>query len=553
MAAVVQNINNSTLKSVLQSEKLTGPNSTNWHQNLRISLRLEHKLVHLEQPLIPLPLLAASQVTRDAYDALFDAQNEVACLMLGEGDADNTNKKERGQSHILKMKGYLDTLERLGYPMPNELGTIVELHVMLKLYEKGNPKKAETSVLLTIREGRIQKDKKKLQREKGMDKGNNKLAYAPKPKIPPPPKRENLAKDSICHHCKEGIRKSMKLKHRALSLYVGNGMRAVVEAIRSFDLEPNMGWTLNIYGFVGLVINKKQMLQRDRILQPTHDESLEKCKSCISRKMAWKPFPHKVERAKDLLGLKHTDVCGPFRTVSRESASYFITFTDDFSRYGFVYPMKHKHEVFKTFKVFQNEVENQLGKKIKAIRSDRGGEYLSHEFGNHMKSCGIVSQLTPPYTPQHNEVSERSNQTLLDMVRSMMNLTTLPESFCGYALESTACILNMVPTNKALIKRETLDKLDPKSIKCIFIGYPKETMGYYLYNPLENKIFVARNAEFFENSLTLQKARMSHGLLKMSKSDVGLELIQEDDTQPSDNTNKRHNEVESTKVEPHST
>ncbi|GKB14646.1 retrotransposon protein, putative, ty1-copia subclass [Tanacetum coccineum] len=158
------------------------------------------------------------------------------------------------------------------------------------------------------------------------------------------------------------------------------------------------------------------MLQRDGLMQPTHDESHKKCKSCISGKMARKPFPHQVERDKDLLGLIHTDVCGPFRTVSREGANYFITFIDDFSCYGFVYLMKHKHEVFETFKVFQNDVENQLDKKIKAIQSNRGGEYLSYEFVNHMKSYGIVSQLTPPYTPQHNWVSERRNQTLLDMV-----------------------------------------------------------------------------------------------------------------------------------------
>ncbi|GKB68619.1 retrovirus-related pol polyprotein from transposon TNT 1-94 [Tanacetum coccineum] len=65
-----------------------------------------------------------------------------------------------------------------------------------------------------------------------------------------------------------------------------------------------------------------------------------------------------------------------------------------------------------------------------------------------MKSCGIVSQLTPPYTPKHNGVSERRNRTLLDMVQSMINLTTLPKSFWGYALESAARILNMVPTKK---------------------------------------------------------------------------------------------------------
>ena len=86
--------------------------------------------------------------------------------------------------------------------------------------------------------------------------------------------------------------------------------------------------------------------------------------------MAKAPFSGLGERAKDLLGLIHTDVCGLFRTVSRNGESYFVMFTDDYSRYGYVYLLKHKHEVFETFKVFQNEVENQLGKTIKTIRSD---------------------------------------------------------------------------------------------------------------------------------------------------------------------------------------
>ena len=78
--------------------------------------------------------------------------------------------------------------------------------------------------------------------------------------------------------------------------------------------------------------------------------------------------------------------------------------------------MKHKSETFEMFKEFQNEVENQRGKKNKSLRSDCGGEYLSHKFSNHLKSCGIVPQLTPPRTPQRNAVSEQRNQTLLDMV-----------------------------------------------------------------------------------------------------------------------------------------
>nr|GEW62420.1 retrotransposon protein, putative, Ty1-copia subclass [Tanacetum cinerariifolium] len=149
-------------------------------------------------------------------------------------------------------------------------------------------------------------------------------------------------------------------------------------------------------------------------------------------------YSHQVERAKDLLGLIHTDVCGSFKIVSRQGASYFVTFTDDFSRYGYVYLMKHKHEVFKTFNVFQKEVENQLGKTIKSLRSDRGGEYMSQEFFDHLKEHEIIAHRTPPYTPQYNGVSERRNRTLVDMVRSMLSQTTLPNPFWDYAHETAA-------------------------------------------------------------------------------------------------------------------
>ncbi|GKB19923.1 retrotransposon protein, putative, ty1-copia subclass [Tanacetum coccineum] len=94
------------------------------------------------------------------------------------------------------------------------------------------------------------------------------------------------------------------------------------------------------------------------------------------------------------------------------------------------------------------KLENQLKKTIKALRSDQGGEYISQEFKDYLKVCGIVQQLTPPYTPQHNGVSERRNHTLLDMVRSMMNLITLSLYFWDYALATATRILNMVPTKK---------------------------------------------------------------------------------------------------------
>ena len=84
--------------------------------------------------------------------------------------------------------------------------------------------------------------------------------------------------------------------------------------------------------------------------------------------------------------------------------------------YGYIYLMKHKSEIFEKFKNFRVKWKIIVTRKIKFLRSDHGNEYLSNEFGLHLKQCGIVSQLTPPGTPQRNGVSEHHNRTLLDMV-----------------------------------------------------------------------------------------------------------------------------------------
>ena len=97
---------------------------------------------------------------------------------------------------------------------------------------------------------------------------------------------------------------------------------------------------------------------------------------------------------------------------------YFVTFIDDFSRYGHIYLMHKKLEIFEKFQEYKKEVENQLGRNIKILRSDRGREYMLDPFSDFLKENGIIHQLTMSYTPQQNDVVERCNRTLLDMVRS---------------------------------------------------------------------------------------------------------------------------------------
>ncbi|KAJ9544433.1 hypothetical protein OSB04_024140 [Centaurea solstitialis] len=325
-------------------------------------------------------------------------------------------------------------------------------------------------------------------------------------------------------------------------------------------------------------INNKRIeqLQKIGLLGSFDFRPFNNYESCLSSKMTKQPFNKDNERASELLGIIHTDVCGPLSHEARGGYRYFITFTDDFNRYGYVYLISLK--LLRNSKSFNMKYIINLTKRV-----NRGGEYLSQEFDNHLMECGIVSQLTPPYTPQMNGVSERRNRTLLDMVRSMICRSTLPVSFWGHVLEIAAHILNRVvgckiglyprsqdcanvevkgkvkvvkrksklycfklesgttrvPTNsvektpyeiwmgkkpklsflkiwgcEVYVKRPTSEKLKPKSDKCIFVGYPKTTVGYYFYSPSENKVFVARNGEFLEDKfLNFENTRNDRKIL----------------------------------------
>src|SRR6187401_1996561 len=336
---------------------------------------------------------------------------------------------------------------------------------------------------------------------------------------------------------------SFKSENKGCSIYMGNifyGHAPEVRGLFLLNLDSDDTHVHNIdakrcrvdndnttflwhcrLGHIG--VKRMRKLHADGLLESLDFESLDTCEPCLMGKMTRTPFSGTMERASDLLEIIHTDVCGLMSVTARGGYRYFLTFTDDLSRYGYIYLMKHKSETFEKFKQFQSEVENHRNKKIKFLRSDRGGEYLSYEFGNHLRKCGIVSQLTPPGTPQRNGVSERRNRTLLDMVRSMMSLADLPLSFWGYALETAAFTLNRAPSKSvettpyelwfgkkpklsflkvwgcdAYVKKLQPEKLEPKSEKCVFIGYPKETIGYTFYHRSEGKVFVAKNGCFLE-------------------------------------------------------
>lgn len=160
-------------------------------------------------------------------------------------------------------------------------------------------------------------------------------------------------------------------------------------------------------------------------------------RTAIPKKSTW--------RAKEVLKLVHSDICGPINPTTSAGKRYILTFIDDFSRKAWVYFLKEKSEAFDHFKLFKKKVEIETGKHIKGLRTDRGGEYISHEFSDYCKDQGIRRQLTTAYTPQQNGVVERKNRTIMNMVRSMMASRKVPKNFWAEAVNWTFSVLNRCP------------------------------------------------------------------------------------------------------------
>ena len=172
-----------------------------------------------------------------------------------------------------------------------------------------------------------------------------------------------------------------------------------------------------------------------------------KCEVCIQAKMSKKPFPT-AQRDSQILDLIHSDICELNGILTRGGKRYFITFVDDHSRYTYVYLMRTKDEAFEMFKRYKSEVENQKEKKVKVLRSDRGGEYFPEEFSKFCEEHGIIHQTSAPYTPQQNGLAERKNRTLVDMVNAMIIHSKLPFNLWGEALLTACHVHNRVPSRK---------------------------------------------------------------------------------------------------------
>src|SRR5882762_1026817 len=153
------------------------------------------------------------------------------------------------------------------------------------------------------------------------------------------------------------------------------------------------------------------------------------CASCTYAKATRKPVPKardESNRAKMFGEEIHSDLWGPAPVQTLGHRQYYVSFTDDFSRLTHLYLLRRKSDTFQAYKEYEAWCRTQMGVPIKALRTDRGGKYLSKAFQQHLKAAGTEHQLTVHDTPVQNGVAKHLNRTLIEKVHTMLHASGLP-------------------------------------------------------------------------------------------------------------------------------
>ncbi|KAK1670210.1 hypothetical protein QYE76_058369 [Lolium multiflorum] len=280
------------------------------------------------------------------------------------------------------------------------------------------------------------------------------------------------------------------------------------------------------------------------------------CNGCALGKMHRTPFPRATAyRAERVLDLVHGDLCGPITPTSPGGSKYFLLIVDDFSRYMWLEVLHSKDEAFRFFKKIKALAETDRGVKLRAFRTDRGGEFNSLEFTTFCEEAGIRRNTTAPYSPQQNGVVERRNQTVVEMARSLMKSMSVPATFWAEAVKTAVHILNRSPTRslKGMTPYEAwrgkkprveyfrtfgctthfklvgpgITKLSDRARAGVFVGYEEGSKAYRVFDPVGNRVHITRDVVFEEEKKWSwdKPAVATHGLDRFT-------VVFSDETEP---------------------
>ncbi|GJY75841.1 putative ribonuclease H-like domain-containing protein [Tanacetum coccineum] len=220
----------------------------------------------------------------------------------------------------------------------------------------------------------------------------------------------------------------------------------------------------------------------------TNDHNCVTCNKRKQHKASYKAIIAMSTISKPLQ-LLHMDLFGPTSIRSIDHKYYSLVVTDDLSRFSWVFFLGTKDETYYILKDFITYIENQLNKKVKAIRCDNGTEFKNSKLIDLCGSKGIKRDYSNARTPQQNGVAKRKNRTLIEAARTMLADSKFPTMFWTEAVSTACYVLNRV-----------LGKADEGFI----VGYAAHSKAYRVYNLSSKKIEETLNLRYLEDKPNVQ-------------------------------------------------
>uniref|UniRef100_A0A8R7Q7D9 Integrase catalytic domain-containing protein n=1 Tax=Triticum urartu TaxID=4572 RepID=A0A8R7Q7D9_TRIUA len=248
------------------------------------------------------------------------------------------------------------------------------------------------------------------------------------------------------------------------------------------------------------------------------------CDACQKGKSHQLPYPKSISESKFPLELVFSDVWGPaVETVGRKQ--YYVSFIDDFSKFTWIYLIKHKSEVFQKFHDFQKLVERQFDRKILALQTDWGGEYV--KLNSFFTKIGISHHVSCPHAHQQNGSAERKHRHIVEVGLSLLAQASMPLKFWDEAFIAATYLINRMPSK--VINFETPlerlfhekpnysilrifgcacwpnlrpynnHKLQFRSKQCTFLGYSNLHKGFKCLDISTGRVYISRDVVFDEN------------------------------------------------------
>lgn len=294
----------------------------------------------------------------------------------------------------------------------------------------------------------------------------------------------------------------------------------------------------------------------------TEEHSSFKCETCILAKSHRVPYHVSNTQREMPFSLIHSDVWGPSPIVTTNGNRWFVIFVDDCTRMTWLYLLKRKDEVFDVFQSFYIMIQTQFSVKIKALRTDNGGEYVNTKFRDFCQKNGLIHETSCSQTPQQNGVSERKNRHILETARALLIGANVPSQHWDDAVATAAYLLNRMPSkilnfrtplqtlsgHKSLptllmlpprifgcvafvhLHKNQRTKLDPCAVRCIFLGYALHQKGYKCFDPVTKRLYITMDVTFLESE-TFYTPKSSLQGESQSGEDLILSAIGDGDTE----------------------